>query len=145
MPGHLILSAPWLDVTMTNPEIQPMEYDDPFLGLKECIYAGQRYAGPDDPTDPKISPIYGNLKGLCPITLFVGTRDLMLPDCRKLKRLADEAGTPLNYREYEGMLHDWIMLRLAESQEALGEVAEILEGLKAKSPIREAVSPLDCK
>ena len=114
---------------MSNPEIARMESDDPFLGLKECRYAGRLYAGRDDPTDPMISPINGLLDGLCPISLFVGTRDLMLPDCRKLKGRFDAAGTPIEYREYPGMLHDWIMLRLPESHQALREVAAIIRAV----------------
>ncbi|QVL30834.1 alpha/beta hydrolase [Telmatocola sphagniphila] len=125
-PKDLILLSPWLDVTMTNPDIPGVAQNDPYLGLKACIVAGQRYAQEDDPTDPSISPIYGDLRGLCPIHLFVGTHDIMLPDCRKLRNLADLAGASLNYREYPKMIHDWMMLNLPESQNALQQIVAIV-------------------
>jgi acetyl esterase/lipase len=58
--------------------------------------------------------------------LFIGTRDILYPDCRKLRDKAEAEGVKLNYREYEAMLHDWMLISLPESKQALREIVEIV-------------------
>lgn len=125
-PKDLVLLSPWLDVTMTNPGIVESNRKDPYLGLHACISAGQRYAQGDDPQQPDISPIYGSIEGLGPISLFVGTHDIMLPDCRKLQAMAEAQGIPYSHVEFADMIHDWMLLTLPESIEARNQICEII-------------------
>jgi len=126
-PKEVILLSPWLDVTMTNPEIKESNRKDPYLGLHACVSAGERYAKNDDPRRPDISPIYGTVDQLGPITLFVGTHDIMLPDCRKLKSMAESTGIRFEYVEYPEMIHDWMMLQLPESEKARNEIGSLIQ------------------
>jgi monoterpene epsilon-lactone hydrolase len=125
-PGNVILLSPWLDATLSNPEIAEFDKIDPFLGVEGLKYGGAVYARNTDPTCYLVSPVYGSLKGLAPVSLFIGTRDILLPDCRKLRDKAAAEGVRLNYREYEGMLHDWMLISLPESKQALKEILEIV-------------------
>lgn len=125
-PKDVVLLSPWLDVTMTNPEISEANRKDPYIGWHACVSAGKRYAQNDDPRRPDISPIYGTLDGLKTITLFIGTHDIMLPDCQKLKHLAAATNVQLHYVEYKDMIHDWMMLTLPESETARNEICAII-------------------
>lgn len=125
-PGNVILLSPWLDATMSNPEIAALDRIDPFLGVEGLKYAGAAYAGDVEPTSYLVSPVYGSLKDLAPVSLFIGTRDILLPDCRKLRDKAAAEGVKLNYREYDAMLHDWMLISLPESKQALKEIVEIV-------------------
>ncbi len=125
-PGNVILLCPWLDVSVSNPEIPVFDKIDPFLGMEGLKYAGALYARDVDPRSYLVSPVYGSLKGLAPISLFAATRDILLPDCRKLRDRAEAEGVKLNYREYEAMLHDWMLISLPESKQALKEIIEII-------------------
>lgn len=125
-PGNVILLSPWLDATLSNPEVPSFDRIDPFLGIEGLKYAGQVYARNVDPRSYLVSPVYGSLKDLAPISLFIGTRDLLLPDCRKLRDRAEAEGVKLNYREYDAMLHDWMLISLPESKQALKEIVEII-------------------
>jgi acetyl esterase/lipase len=60
------------------------------------------YAGKTDPTNYVVSPIYGSLDHLAPITLLVSLNDVFVSDCRRLKAKADSEGIALDYREFEG-------------------------------------------
>ena len=71
-----------------------------------------------------MSPEYGSLKGLAPITLFIGTRDILYPDCRKLRDKADSEGVRLDYREYDEMVHDWMLGPLPEAKHAIAEIVD---------------------
>lgn len=123
-PGRVILLCPWLDATLSNPDIPEFDKVDPFLGVEGLKYGGQVYARNVDPRNYLVSPVYGSLKNLAPISLFIGTRDILLPDCRKLRDKAAAEGVTIDYREYDGMVHDWMLGPLPEAKQAIREIIE---------------------
>jgi acetyl esterase/lipase len=96
------------------------------LGIAGLREAGRMYAEGTDPRDPRVSPIHADLTGLAPITLFIGTRDVLLPDARRFAARAEEAGVELDYREYPGMFHNWLMQAIPEGREAMNHVERLL-------------------
>lgn len=107
-PGQTILLSPWMDVSMTNPEIQQVRKKDRILHPKLKRF-GFYYAGDTSVMNYLVSPLYGSFRGLGRITLFTGTSDILNPDARKWAKRAREAGFPLDYREKEGMPHVWML------------------------------------
>ena len=125
-PGHVILLSPWLDATLSNPEIPAVDKVDPFLGVEGLKYGGAVYARDVDPRSYLVSPVYGSLKDLAPISLFIGTRDILYPDCLKLRDKAAVESVCLNFCEYEGMVHNWMLGPMPEATQAINEIVEIL-------------------
>ena len=121
-PSRLILISPWLDVSMGNPEIPAVEPLDPVLSAESLRLAGLRYAGGDDPADPRVSPLFGDLRSLPPITLFTGTADILNPDARRLRDVMTAHGSSIDYREYPGMIHDWLFFSFPEAAKAKREI-----------------------
>jgi acetyl esterase/lipase len=91
-PRRIVLLAPWLDASLSNPEIAALDNIDPFLDEDGLKYAGSVYARDVDPKNYLVSPLYGSLRGLARVTLFIGTCDILFPDCRKLRDLAAAEG-----------------------------------------------------
>ncbi|HYC87057.1 MAG TPA: alpha/beta hydrolase fold domain-containing protein [Chryseosolibacter sp.] len=87
---------------------------------------GKAYAGNDDPTNYQISPINGSLDGLGKISVFVGTREILAADTRKLKKLMEAKGIRINYKEYQDMIHVWMLLHFPESKRAKSEIVELI-------------------
>ncbi|MEV6878955.1 alpha/beta hydrolase [Amycolatopsis sp. NPDC051128] len=125
-PERLILYSPWLDVLLEDPVSELLDETDPMLGIAGLREAGRMYAEGTDPHDPLVSPIHADLTGLAPITLFIGTRDVLLPDARRFAERAREAGIELDYREYPGMFHNWLMQAIPEGREAMNNVERAL-------------------
>ncbi len=125
-PANVIMLSPWLDASLSHPELPAFNQIDPFLDIEGLKYAASAYVRNVDPTNYLCSPVFGSLKDLAPLSLFIGTRDILLPDCRKLRDRAKEEGVKLNYREYDAMLHDWMLISLPESKQALKEIVEII-------------------
>ena len=75
-----------------------------------------------------VSPINGRFDGLGPMTIFVGTRDLLLHDSRRLRDLASGAGVPVDYHEADGLIHVWPILPLPEARKARQIIASALRG-----------------
>ena len=127
-PGRLILLSPWLDATLSNPEIAEFDKIDPFLGVEGMKYAGAVYARDVDPKSYLVSPVYGSVIDLAPISLFIGTRDILFPDCRKLRNQAEAEGVRIDYREYDEMVHDWMLGPLPEAKHAIAEIVDLIRG-----------------
>ena len=127
-PARIVMISPWLDVTLQNEEAVAEDETDPMLNIEGLRKIGKAYAGEMDPSDPRVSPINGPLEDLGRMSLFIGTREILEADARKLRRLAEEKGIPLDYFEYKDMIHDWVLFDLPESRLAIEQIKEQISG-----------------
>lgn len=125
-PGQIILISPWLDISMDNPALVEYEDVDPMLTIFALKGMGQAWAGTTDVLDYRLSPLFGDLQQLAPITLFIGTHELFLPDARLFRDLAEDAGLELNYFEYERMNHVFPLYPIPEAALAQAEIIDII-------------------
>jgi epsilon-lactone hydrolase len=123
---RMVLHAPWVDLTMSSPEIPEYAARDPWLFPGKAEVWGRWWAGRTDDLDrPEVSPALGDLRGLPPALMFYGTRDLLAPGCRLLARRATKAGWPLTTVEEPDAIHVYsIMPGLPESRRALRRAVE---------------------
>ncbi len=126
LPQKLGLLSPWLDLTMSHPDIERLKKFDQLLTKEDLIAAGRDYAGDHNPGHHLLSPINGDFAGLPPALVLVGTHELFLCDCRRFKEKAEAAGVPISYKEWKGMFHDWMALTpaMAEANEAVDEIVD---------------------
>ena len=125
-PKRMILLSPWLDVSMDTPFREKFEKLDPSLQRDFLREAGKNWAGSTDVHDYRVSPIYGNLKGLAPITVFYGTYEAIVDDARIFRDKCKQAGASLDYREYDGMNHVFVIYPIPEARKAQKEIIKIL-------------------
>jgi acetyl esterase/lipase len=77
------------------------------------------YVGGINPTDPVLSPIYGDLHGMPPALFVSSTRDMLLSGTSNLHRAFLRAGTDAQLVVFDGLPHAfWYDPMLPESQEA---------------------------
>lgn len=93
-------------------------------------FYGHYLSGGADPKDPYIAPIHGDLKGLPPAHLIVGTLDPLLDDSKLYAKKLQEAGVPATLSIYEDMPHVFVQLT-AMLDGAKKAVAEATGALKA--------------
>lgn len=125
-PGNLVLLSPWLDATLTNPEIAAIDRIDPFLDAEGMRWAGRAYIRDVDEGSYLVSPFSTDLGALAPISLFIGTRDLLLPDCRRFKQQAEADDAVIDYHEYPDMVHNWMLVPLPESKRVFDTIVRTL-------------------
>lgn len=127
MPTGLILNSPWLDATLSNPDIDLNKHEDPMMTTERLSSAAAIYGDGHNLRDPMISPIYGDLSGLPPILIHMGTADLLLADCRKFAEKCRPAGVDCDYQEFRDTFHDFMMLPfLPEAKNARKAQAKFL-------------------
>lgn len=76
--GHFLLS-PWLDVSMSNKDLEFTAHNDAVLSIEELKYCGNLYSN-RQPHHIDASPVYNDCAHLSPIVIFGGTKDLLYPD-----------------------------------------------------------------
>jgi acetyl esterase/lipase len=128
MPDSLILISPWLDISMSNKAIGYLQKRDPMLDMQMLKICADAYRGSVSSKDPLVSPLYGSLKNLCPITLFVGTHELFLSEARLLQNRAKEDGATLEYHEKKRMNHDYVLFPIPEAARARMIIAQHIKG-----------------
>ena len=122
LPVSMVLFAPWLDVGLADPAQVELAASDPVLSIKQLREAGRMWSGALEPTDARVSPLFGNQADLPPVLVQVGTRDLLLPDAR---RLAERCPSVV-LREYPGMFHGWIAAPIPEARQAISVAASFM-------------------
>ena len=131
MPYKTILLSPWLDVRMTNPEVEEKEKVDPVLLKEALIVAGKKYAGEDGMDNYLVNPILGPIDKLKNITIYTGTYDMLNPDVHEFMKRTKEAGINIDLREKEKAIHIWMThienKKVYAARETFEDIVEILQ------------------
>jgi monoterpene epsilon-lactone hydrolase len=77
---QVVLLAPWLDLTLSHPDVPRLARRDTMLDVDRLRAAGRLWAGALDPHDPRVSPAFGELAGLPPVHVLQGGRDVLAGD-----------------------------------------------------------------
>jgi acetyl esterase/lipase len=130
-PEQIIMFSPWLDVSMTNPNIELLDKKDKILSISGLKNAGKKYAGNLDLKDSRISPISGDLTGMGRISIFTGTKDILNADAQKCRQLMNDQNILFNYYEYPEMFHDWVIITsLKESCDVIEKVDKLINNIE---------------
>lgn len=126
-PAAIAALSPLTDLSPAgDTRVTLAAYDPIVVGDSTARYA--LYAGNHDIREPLISPVYGDLHGLPPLLIQVGTREVLLSDAVRLARRAREAGVDVTLDVWEGMWHVWQEHPLVpESKQASIEIGRFLE------------------
>lgn len=127
-PDHLVIHAPWVDLRTSNPRSLELEPADVLMIVDQLQRAARNWAGTRDLTDPMVSPLFGDLGALPPITVLQGTNDLLLPDVLTFVDRAREQGTDVELELVEGAFHVYIGVDTPESQRSLDLAAQRICG-----------------
>lgn len=124
-PAGLVLFSPWVDLATANADLDELKAKDPVLAQPGAQAAGRWWAGERPLTDPMVSPIHGDLRGLPPITVLQGGYDILQPDAEKFVVAAREAGNDMAYHLVPEAFHVYVAaVTTPEAQAAFGLAAQ---------------------
>ncbi len=121
-PEELILISPWVDLTMSNGDMALYVDLDPMLGIDGLRRMGEVWAKGLEMTDPRVSPLYGDLSGLGKVTLTTGTWEILYPDSLLLAAKLEEAGGDCHLIVGERMIHCYPICPIPEAKTAQAEI-----------------------
>ena len=119
----LVLIAPWVDVTLANPEIADYEAKDHMLSVKKLRRSGRWWAGERDVRDPLVSPAYGSYDRLPRTLVTQGDHDILYPDTMNTVAELQLAGVDTTAIVTEGAPHTYSLM--VWSSTARQDVADI--------------------
>ena len=118
LPEELILISPWVDLTMSNPDMKDYVKHDPMLGIDGLRRMGEVWANGLELTDPKVSPIFGDLSGLPTVTIITGNWEILYPDTMLLAEKLVDAGTDCDVTVGDHMIHCFPICPIPEAKAA---------------------------
>ena len=130
LPAKTILISPWLDVRLENENIQAVEKNDTVLNKEALRIAGIAYAGADGIDGYLVNPIEGDLSTLKNIKIWIGTYDILEPDCQLLQEKAQEVGGDVEIKEYDQAKHIWLIDKNSDDTITEEAYQDLLEELR---------------
>jgi len=127
LPAAAAVLSPWTDLQLTGQSHQTNKQR--CFSPEGCAEsASAYYAGNHDKADPQISPLYGDLSGLPPLHISVGSHETLLDDAVRFARKAEKAGNDVTLIVGEGMCHCYPVFGslFRESEQALSEICLFL-------------------
>ena len=105
LPEEVRTAAPYADLTLSGDTILEKQAVDPILtpdGLRLRLgdYLAGAYA-----SDPRISPVFGDLRGLPPLLIQVGSHEILLSDALRLAAQAATADVAITLEVTPGVPH----------------------------------------
>jgi monoterpene epsilon-lactone hydrolase len=107
-PACLWLVSPWVDLTMSGSTIASKNSADPLIHkayLEEL--AGAYLPAMFDPKDPRVSPLFADLRGLPPMLVQVGSDETLLDDAVRFAAVAGAANVAVTLEIWPHMIHAW--------------------------------------
>jgi monoterpene epsilon-lactone hydrolase len=101
-PAALGLISPWLDLLGTA---WPDDRTDAMLRPSWLRRCARDFGGGTDPGAAELSPLEADLTALPPITMHVGSEEILLDDAVRLAQRARAAGVPVDLRRLDGLWH----------------------------------------
>ena len=128
LPAAAAVISPWVDLSGSLGTIETLADKDPIVrktGLLECV--GHYLAG-QDPRTPLASPLWGDLRGLPPLLIQVGSDEILLDDARELDRRAREQDVRATLEVWPEMIHvwHWFAPRLSEGRDAITRLSDFI-------------------
>ncbi len=128
LPKAAVAISPWTDLTCSSESYKTKNKVSP-APLNSWAVFSKYYAGDNNPENPLISPLFGNLKGLPPIFINSAVNDELFEDGEKFYKKAILAGVDISFRAGQGMIHCYPLLApmFVEATEAMDEICEFLK------------------
>ena len=133
-PGVIALASPWATMEHRAGTSRTTNADaDCVLGRGTPLYpllqTGDYSGGAFARSDPRLSPLYADLRGLPPLLIQTGGSEVFRTEDEELAARAAACGVPVTLTVYPGMPHDFALIfpELADSSASLQEIADFVE------------------
>lgn len=137
-PNAAVGIAPLTDGTMSSDSLIKNAPTDAVIGdmiaALEAIPVADRAAAQTaswgvEATDPRVSPIHGDLAGLPPILLHASESECLHDDAARFAEAAKAAGVDVTFKSWPDLMHVWHVYapNVPEAVDALGEIASFMK------------------
>ncbi len=144
LPAAAVAISPWTDLKCTGASYRS--------NARKCLSPegtwtafSKHYVGDHDPGLPWISPLYGDLRGLPPIMIYVGGDEILRDDSVRFAEKAKGAGVDVTLRVGERLFHCFPVCAplFPEATQAMDEICAFIKMrvMHEANPHNGAVQP----
>lgn len=129
LPAGGVCMSPVTDHTKSGESMRTKVDFDPMVHPTTSTANSNRYLGGADAKTPLASPLYGDLKGLPPLLILVGTSEVLLDDSTRFAERAKAAGVSVELEVWDEMIHIWPYFAaiLPEARQAIDRMGAFIK------------------
>ena len=129
-PSCAFVMSPYVDLTLSGESLVERQAADPILTPEGLRLRVPDYVASGNAADPRISPIFGDLTGLPPLLIQVGSHEILLSDALRLATRAANDDVPVTLEVVPGVPHVFqgFAAILDEGDAALARAASFMKG-----------------
>jgi epsilon-lactone hydrolase len=129
LPACAWLISPWTDMTMSGSTLVSKATVDPLIHKEYLHELADAYLPPVmDRKDPRVSPLYADLRSFPPMLIQVGSNETLLDDAIRLAAQAGAADVAVTLEVWPHMIHAWPLwnARLEDGRRALANAGSFI-------------------
>ena len=128
LPATMVLISPWADLALTGETLKNNAKFEPNITVEMLRMLANAYLQGENPKNPLVSPIYGNLEGFPPLLIQAGSYEVLLDDSVRLAERAKAAGVEVSLEIYRGMIHVFQNFAdvLPDSRQAIDNISKFI-------------------
>lgn len=126
----LVFLSPFFDLALSGESLISNSTLDPLFGVEALIHKVHHYLGDVNPTNPNVSPLWGDLSNLPPSLFIVGSTEVLLSDTKRFVSKGSVAECDFRLSVHDEASHVFPLKRgLPEAKTARKEVISFLRGV----------------
>jgi monoterpene epsilon-lactone hydrolase len=135
LPAAAIALSPWTDLALTGLSLKLNASADPLVSPEQARRFVDYYLAGADRRSPHASPLYGDLEGLPPTIIQVGSDEVLRDDAVRMADRMRAAGCRVELEIWPRMPHVWHLFApvMPEARRAIERIGEF---------VTEAIKPL---
>jgi epsilon-lactone hydrolase len=108
LPACGWLVSPWTDLTMSGSTLTTKDKTDPIIHKAYLQELADAYlAGGMNAKDPRVSPLYADVRDFPPTLIQVGSAETLLDDATRFATALGAADVPVTLEIWPHMIHAW--------------------------------------
>lgn len=124
-PAGIFAVCPFTDLTLSGPSILKYSDEDPAAHRDSLTFLAASYFQGHEPTDPLVSPLFGDLKGLPPLFITATEGEVLLNDTTRIAEKAISSEVDTTLRLIEDSVHVFTLFSfLPETKRTLTEFSQ---------------------
>ncbi|MEW5924399.1 MAG: alpha/beta hydrolase, partial [Candidatus Zixiibacteriota bacterium] len=128
-PAAAVALSPWTDLTNSGESWTANARTDNLCWKDAQTVFSKYYAGDNDPSNPLISPLFGDLTGFPPLLIYAGGNETLLSDSTRFAERAKAAGVDVTLNIGEELFHCYPACSplFPEARQAMDEICTFLK------------------
>ncbi|MFL6798858.1 MAG: alpha/beta hydrolase [Xanthobacteraceae bacterium] len=143
LPAAAVTLSPWTDLTLSGASFTRNAAAEPMLKAQQTLTLARNYVGTGDPRHPYLSPLFGDLRGLPPSLILVGSDEILLDDAVRMAERLREAGARVELEIARRMPHVWPLFArfVPESRRAVQRIGAFFSRELAATNMKLVLAP----